>query len=311
MGAKRKPGPPADAATDRPGDPVVPPGRYVRVRNGDRFFLRELPGPTGAPLLVLLHGWGATAGLNWFRVFEPLARHFHVVAPDLRGHGRGPRGWRRFRLEQCAEDVAALMQELGGSPAIVAGYSMGGPVAQLLWKQHAPLVSGLVLCATGDRLISGVAERLVLRSFSAALAGATRLGGAPVAVPRWMARNILPDTGLGQARADPGWAAREARRHDLRLVLEAGWAISHYDATSWTRAISVPTAVIVTEKDRLVAASTQRALAGRVPQGRIFTLEEGHLACASPAFAEPFVAACLDVASRAEAAQPHRARARN
>ena len=311
MGGERNREPLAARSTEPSGAPVVPPGRYLRVRNGDRLFVREVTGPAGAPLLVLLHGWCATAGLNWFRAFEPLSEHFHVVAPDLRGHGRGPRGWRRFRLEQCAEDVAALLEELGGSPAVVAGYSMGGPVAQLLWKQHAPLVSGLVMCATGDQLIPGAAERVALRSFAATLAGATRLGTAPVAVPRWLVRNLMPDRGQGEAQAVPGWAAREFRRHDLRMLLEAGWAISQYDASSWTRAISVPTAVLITERDRLVAASTQRALASRIQNGRVFSFEEGHLACTSPDFAEPLVAACLDVATRAEATRPRRrARAR-
>ena len=42
------------------------------------------------------------------------------------------------------------------SPAAIAvGYSMGGPVAQLLWKRHREQVDGLVLCATSDRFVPG------------------------------------------------------------------------------------------------------------------------------------------------------------
>ena len=68
------------------------------------------------PSLVLLHGWTATADLNWYACFAPLAEHFRVVAIDHRGHGRGLRSAEPFRLEQCADDVAALARELEHRP---------------------------------------------------------------------------------------------------------------------------------------------------------------------------------------------------
>ena len=53
-----------------------------------------------------------------------------------------------MRLADCADDVAALVEELGTGKVIAAGYSMGGPVAQLLRRRHPDKVAGLVLCAT-------------------------------------------------------------------------------------------------------------------------------------------------------------------
>ena len=50
--------------------------------------MHELAGPPGAPTLVLLHGWGGTAAGNWSTAMSTLARHFRVIAPDLRGHGK-------------------------------------------------------------------------------------------------------------------------------------------------------------------------------------------------------------------------------
>src|SRR5690349_23831945 len=49
----------------------------------------------------------------------------------------------RVRLADCADDAAALLETLGTGPVIAVGYSLGGPVAQLLWKRHPDLVSGL------------------------------------------------------------------------------------------------------------------------------------------------------------------------
>ena len=71
------------------------------------------PGRPGAPVVVLLHGWTATADLNWFACFRPLAEHYRVIALDHRGHGRGLRSAEPFRLEQCADDVAALARRAG------------------------------------------------------------------------------------------------------------------------------------------------------------------------------------------------------
>jgi pimeloyl-ACP methyl ester carboxylesterase len=70
--------------------------------------------------------------LNWGKVFAPLARHFRVVAMDLRGHGDGIRvGW-RFKLEDCADDVAALADVLAIDSFVAVGYVMGGTCSWLV-----------------------------------------------------------------------------------------------------------------------------------------------------------------------------------
>ena len=89
---------------------------------------------------MLIHGVAFTAELNWGKVFAPLSR-LPVIAVDLRGHGDGIKVGSRFRLEDCADDIAALAEVLGISSFIAVGYSMGRMVAQLLYKRHASLLS--------------------------------------------------------------------------------------------------------------------------------------------------------------------------
>src|SRR5207237_10480362 len=132
----------------RPAGPDLPPGRALELPGRGRTFVRELAGPAGAPTVVLLHGLGASADLNWFPSFSALGRQFRVLAIDQRGHGRGIRVGTRFGLEDCADDVVALADALGIERVIPVGYSMGGPVAQLVWRHHRDRVAGMVLCAT-------------------------------------------------------------------------------------------------------------------------------------------------------------------
>jgi pimeloyl-ACP methyl ester carboxylesterase len=285
------------------GDPPrgMPPGRSVRLPGRGTTFVRELSGPPGAPTLLLLHGWVASGGLNWFQSFEALGRHFRVLAPDHRGHARGIRSWRPFRLKDCADDAAALMKELDTGPAIVAGYSMGGPIAQLLWHRHREQVRGLVLCATSCAMIPMTRHRVPFETAMTVAAGTTRMGQFSTALPRTIARSLLRRSPLSWPSTKRGWAANEFARHDLRMLLEAGAELSRFDARPWIRSVDVPTAVMVTRRDRAMDPEQQLETAHRIPKATVHPLEAGHLACASPEFAAPMSAACQDVAARSAA----------
>jgi len=136
-----------------------PQGRVVRSAAGVNTWTWEVQGPPGSQALLLLHGWMATAALNWYGSLDFLGRSFNVVAPNLRGHGRQGRGAPPFSVEACADDLAALINELSLGRVIVVGYSMGGAIAQMLARRHRESVHGLVLCATA----ASFARRLKLR----------------------------------------------------------------------------------------------------------------------------------------------------
>jgi 3-oxoadipate enol-lactonase len=264
--------------------PMLPLGRRLDLTGRGTTFLREVPGPSGAPPVVLIHGWTASGGLNWLTAFGPLASRYRVVAPDLRGHGRGLRSRRRFRLADCADDVAALIEHLDLGPAIAVGYSMGGPVAQLLWKRHPDLVRGLVMCATSYRFVPGVRERLVFGTAMAAAAGTTRAGQVLARAPLAPIAQRLAGEGGARPESLRDWASAEMRRHDPRAVLEAGQAIAAYDASDWIREVDVPTSALVTVRDRAVPAMEQLKLAMAVPDTEVHRIDDGHLACARRSF---------------------------
>jgi pimeloyl-ACP methyl ester carboxylesterase len=276
--------------------PAVPFGRRVKLAGRGTTFIREVPGPPDAPTLVLLHGFMASGGLNWFRTFEALSTEFRVIAPDLRGHARGLRSSRHMRLADCADDIAALIDELGTGPVIAAGYSMGGPVAQLLWRRHPDKVAGLVFCATAPQLTSG--SQRVADAYLATLAGLARVTGQLAAVPAAGA-GILRRVRANRPAGFLEWAADEMRRHDVRMLTEGARSISRFDAHAWIGDVDVPTSVLRTNHDRMVDPAAQTELLTMIRGARVIDLDHGHLACARTTFTDPMMAACRDVAWRA------------
>jgi 3-oxoadipate enol-lactonase len=280
------------------GSRVVLPGRgttFVRDVAGPDSAKAQRSGAASAPPVVLLHGWVASGGLNWYQAFTPLSQTFRVVAPDLRGHGRGIRSWRRFRLADCADDVAAMIQEMNLGPVILCGYSMGGPVAQLVWQRHPHLVAGMVLAATGSWLVPGLRQQIVLVGMASVAAGGLRATwGLPEAI-----RRMIPLAPSGERPSSlQKWASEEMRRHDWRMVTEAGTAIATFDARRWLPNVDVPTTVLVTAKDRAVSPLEQLRTALLIPDAQIVRYDEGHVAPIKPSFGTAIDNACQTVLER-------------
>jgi 3-oxoadipate enol-lactonase len=289
------PGPVRDA--DGRLGPPVPRGRRVALPGRGTMFVREVAGPPGAPTIVLLHGWMASGGLNWFQNFASLGREFRVLAPDLRGHSRGLRA-PRFRLEDCADDVAALCRALGADSVVAAGYSMGGPVAQLLWQRHRDLVAGLVLCATSDNFAFGPTEGRAVQRVLGALATGARVAEAALEIPSGALRAVIRP----RRPADfVQWATAELRRHSIHMLAEAALSIGGYRADDWMTDVDVPTAVVVTTRDRSVPPAMQLRMAESIPHSTVHLVDGGHASCARERFVEPLLDACSTVASRVPA----------
>ncbi len=223
-------------------------------------------------MVLLLHGWTVTADVNWSTSYLDLQRRFRVLAMDHRGHGRGIRSLRPFRLEDCADDAAALCQELGLDRIVACGYSMGGPVAQLLWRRHRDLVAGLVLCATG-RHFGNDPQRARILAIS--LLGASLASRAVSPLVRAKLVGRLLDARIGD---DPSlaWAGDQVRVNDPGAILQAGAALASFDSRPWVSEVDVPTDVLITTADQVVAVTRQRDLAAAIPDARVEEVPGGH-----------------------------------
>ena len=233
----------------------MPPARTVVVPGRGEFFLRD-SGETepARPTVMLLHGWLVTADLNWHGAYNALAEAgYRVLAIDHRGHGRGLRAMSRFRLADCAADAAAVLRELNAAPAVVVGYSMGGVIAQLMARDHRDVMRGLVLSATCQHFQDPETRRIWRWMGVVGLL----LGLAPRSVYRGALRNAKIE--LNERTA---WWLSELMRHEARDVAEAGRELGRFDSRPWLGAArQIPTAMVLTTRDQMVAPAKQRELA--------------------------------------------------
>ncbi|MDH6061220.1 alpha/beta hydrolase [Chrysosporum bergii ANA360D] len=90
----------------------------------------------GKKPLLLLHGLADNA-LVWLQLAEHLAPDYHIIAPDMRGHGDSSKPKSDYTFASAIADLEALMDHLGWSSAQVVSHSWTGKLA-VIWARNNP-----------------------------------------------------------------------------------------------------------------------------------------------------------------------------
>ena len=101
-------------------------------------------GNTDKPPLLLIHG-GRDHARNWDWVAQELRHDYHIIAPDLRGHGDSQ--WAvggSYAMIDYTLDVAQLLDALGTFPLTIIGHSLGGSIALQYTGTHPDRVEKVV-----------------------------------------------------------------------------------------------------------------------------------------------------------------------
>ena len=250
--------------------PLKVPGRSVFVGRHE-FFVREL-GEPDAPPLVLVHGWNFDGEMAFHKLAPILAEHYRVVIPDLRNHGKSDRIRGSFEIVDVADEVAALIRELGlPTPLPILGYSMGGMVVQELVLDHRSLIDRVVLGATAARPIRRLRPlSWLLFKFTRAVARISRAEAV------WASFLVLRRGGLIGIE-DEAWMWDALLARDANLYHEAAYAIWRFDSRLRVGDITQPTLVVVPERDTVVPVVTQDELIDLLPDPEVVRLPDvGH-----------------------------------
>src|SRR5207302_1383583 len=127
------------------------PSFESRTVTVDGVSIHYVCGGSGPPL-VLVHGLGSSAAVEFYYNLEPLAAHHRVLAIDLPGFGKSDKPVLDYTIDLFVKAVRDLMTSEGLERAAVMGVSMGGRVALGLGLESPELVERLVL---GDALDRG------------------------------------------------------------------------------------------------------------------------------------------------------------
>jgi 3-oxoadipate enol-lactonase len=228
------------------------------------FVHQSGPGPP----LLLIHGL-MVSGAMYQPVLPALARHYRVVVPDLRGHGRSGALPGPYRVEQLAHDLAQLLDDLQIDAADVLGYSQGGAVAQQFARAYPKRVRGLVLACTFAYNMLSRRERLegILSPWLVRILGLRRL--ARLAINAGGGRRVSPEI----AR----WFQGIMAANDAARMVAAVEAMKAFDSRPWLQQITCPTLVIAGAEDTAVPLAHAHMLAQGIPGAQLRVVDgAGH-----------------------------------
>lgn len=268
--------------------------RTVRASDGTELWLTSEDGD--GPPVVLLHGL-ACNGSMWSEVRSRLVPARRVIVIDLRGHGRSVPVRDGFCLEQQADDVRVLLEELDLRDSVLVGHSGGGYAALAFAVQFPDVarhrVRGIVTIGTSGTLVSA-RERLILR-FSASQAFYSLLGIPP------LGRQLVRKGAFGSRPQPPLVEATRIMAVECPRATKAGWvrAISGTSQQEAIRGLTVPLVAATGSQDATVPPRRVEALARNSPRGSSEILDGcGHMAPVENPSA--VTALILNVAGRAD-----------
>ncbi len=280
----------ADPESAQLREPARGEATSVHSADGTELSVERFGEPGSGPVVVLLHGWTETIAI-WTPVIEQLRRDgIPVLALDLRGHGRSGRAASDYAIPRFGEDLEAVLAScVPGGGAVVAGHSLGA-MSIASWAESFDVprrAAAAALLHTGVGAL--VAESLLvpLPKFAHALRGPIAVRGflgSRAPLPRFstpVSHAIIRYAAFGPQAGPAAVAFYErmflATPPDVRA--DVGIAISELDLYAALANLTVPTAVVAGERDRLTPPSHARRIAEMLPELHSLTVldDVGHM----------------------------------
>lgn len=224
------------------------------------------PNPDGYPVVLLLHGLGAT-GVSWSLQFQDLIQAgFRPVAPDLPGFGNSPYGGSGWHIPELVHELSELVWTLNGSSVYVVGLSLGGVLAQQFAHDYPEITSKLVLVSTFVKLRPNHWGGWLY--FFRRILAITFLGVNCQA--RIVASRVFPGAGQGFLRDALVETISSA---DPRAYRRAMIALGKFDSGKLLSGIRAPTLVIGGSLDTTITPDRQHLIVDGIPNAEFLVID--------------------------------------
>jgi len=225
-------------------------------------------GRRDGPPLVFINSLGTDFRI-WNEVAEILAPDFRIIVYDKRGHGLSESGPDKSDMADYASDLAALLDSVGVGRATIVGLSIGGLIAQELYRQSPERVAALVLCDTAVKI--GTDEVWDQRIAQVERGGIEAI--ADSVLERWFSADFrsVRSTELAGMRAMLTRTPRQG-------YLAACGALKRADLRPYAGRIRAPTLCLVGDEDGSTPVALVKETSALIPGSRFEIIEgAGHL----------------------------------
>ncbi|MFQ5595454.1 MAG: alpha/beta fold hydrolase [Anaerolineae bacterium] len=225
---------------------------------------------TGLPILFV-HGFPLDGAL-WQPQVDGLSDEYRVIVPDLRGCG-GSTVSLAMTMEQYADDLRLLLDELGIEEVVLAGLSMGGYIALAFYRMAPGRLRGLVLVDTRPQADSDEA-----RANRTATAKQVIEHGAVTLADGMLDKLLSPATFKDQPDLVRTVRAMMARQPVFGIVAALHGMAERPDSRPLLGEISVPTLVVVGADDVITPVAEAESMVEAIPGSELVVIPDaGHL----------------------------------
>lgn len=228
------------------------------------------PNPSGYPIVLLLHGLGATCD-SWQLQFPPLIEAgYRVIAPDMRGFGQSNYLGGANNPKIMAADMIKLLKKLGISSCHIIGISMGGTIALQVVLEEQHLADSVILANTFAKLRPNNISTLIFYGIRLVLVHVLGINRQA----NYVAHRLFTHPDQEELRIEFAKQVRQANQNCYRSTMRS---YAGFDLSTQLGEIAVPTLIITSEYDSVVPPDVQKELADKIPNSnQIIIPEAGH-----------------------------------
>ena len=226
------------------------PGRTIFVREKE-YFIRESYVNDTVPI-VFLHSWGTDSLGSWFKILPKIKTSF--IAIDMRNHGKSDSSWKRWDVDENADLVISILDQLNIEKCDLVGWSMGSAVGMSVARKKETLVRKLILITPFSWLGGAVYnEKIAFKVFVSFVRIRERL--FPNFNPQSKFSFLRKSQSIEDEYTEWAWNNFHRSKDDF-IYSDGGRFVVPYDARPWISEIQSETLVITGGKDKLVPEET-------------------------------------------------------